>query len=74
MVPYKNRKGNSGIVAYEPGSNFIIIRFKDGGTYLYNDTKPGVKHVTKMLRLAATGEGLATYINKYVRENYDRKI
>jgi hypothetical protein len=74
MIRYKDINGNSGIAAYEAGSNFIIIRFKDGATYLYNYTQPGKQHVDEMLRLAATGKGLTTYINKYVRENYAEKI
>lgn len=74
MKRYKNKDGNSGILFYEAGSNFIIISFKGGGTYLYDNVRPGSKHVAKMIELAASGEGLATYINKYIRENYAKKL
>ena len=34
MKRYRNRGGDSGIVAYEIGSDFITVMFSDGSIYL----------------------------------------
>jgi len=39
-----------------------------------DETKPGAQHVARMKQLAEEGRGLATYINRYVRDNYARKL
>jgi hypothetical protein len=67
---YKNISGNSGILAYETRTDFIKIKFSDGGTYRYDYSRPGKIHVEQMKRLAPKGKGLATYVNKFVRDNY----
>ena len=41
MKRYRNLGGDSGIVAYEDGEDFIRVQFSDGSIYLYNYTKPG---------------------------------
>jgi hypothetical protein len=74
MRPYKSKDSNTGVSFYEPGKDHIIIRFRIGGTYLYDHKKPGRKAVEKMKLLAEKGKGLSTYINKYVRENYAARI
>lgn len=74
MKRYADRSGESGIAAYEPGAGFIVIRFKHGGTYRYDGKKPGRRQVAAMKKLAENGEGLATYINRFVRENYGEKL
>ncbi|RYE22821.1 MAG: hypothetical protein EOP51_12315 [Sphingobacteriales bacterium] len=74
MKPYQNKSGKGGIAAYENGDDSIIIKFKGDRIYLYNTDAPGKKHVNKMKMLAEAGQGLATYINKYVRENYAEKL
>lgn len=74
MKRYTNKSGNSGITAFEVGKNYIIIQFKDGGKYLYNEVQPGKNHVQQLKFLAEEGKGLATYINQHVRENYFEKI
>jgi len=71
---YKNFSGTSGVRFYEPGPTFIRVWFEQGGCYEYDDNKPGPHHVEEMKRLAEEGQGLATYINRYVRENYARKL
>ena len=68
MQDYPNRSGSSGVRAFEIGPDFIIVRFADGGTYLYNHERPGWAKVERMKLLAKQGRGLATYIN---REAYD---
>ncbi|HYG53199.1 MAG TPA: hypothetical protein VD905_20005 [Flavobacteriales bacterium] len=73
MKKYKNTSCNSGILAYETGRDFILVQFTDGEKYRYSYKIPGKKHVDEMKKLAAAGKGLATYINKYVRERFEGK-
>ena len=74
MVPYLDRRGDSGVCAYQAGPDFILVEFKSGGAYRYDSTKPGRHYVQAMKRRAAQGDGLATYINQHVRENYAEKL
>ena len=74
MKPYRNRSGKSGVAAYESGEGFIRVRFVHDGTYEYTDTRPGRLHVSNMQTLAEAGIGLSTYISRFVRERYARKL
>jgi hypothetical protein len=70
---YGNASGDSGVVAYGIGEDFIKVRFtRSEGVYVYDFSRPGAWHVRRMKRLAAAGEGLATYISQYVKDNYAR--
>lgn len=73
-TPYRNRGGRSGVRYFAVGPSFIRIWFKDGDGYEYDARQPGRAHVEEMRRLADEGRGLATYINRHVRENYARKL
>ena len=74
MQRYKNLQGDSGVIAYEVADTAITVRFRDGGTYMYNYNQPGAQAVEAMKRYARSGAGLATYINTHVRSNYARKL
>ncbi len=74
MEKYKNVAGNSGVIAYEAGADFIKIEFIDGSVYLYSYRNPGKVHVENMKMLAGGGRGLSTYISRYVRVNYEAKL
>ena len=41
MKRYGNRHGNSGIAAYEMGTDFIRLRFTSGNVYLYTYDSAG---------------------------------
>ena len=73
MPAYKNRSGNSGIIAYEIGRTFIKVRFRDG-FYNYTYAQPGKAQVEEMKKLAASGKGLSTFISRFVKENYASKL
>ena len=73
MEKYRDIGGNSGISAYEVGDDFIIVRFKKGGIYLYNYSITGSDHVNKMIELARIGDGLNGYINLNTKYAYARK-
>jgi hypothetical protein len=73
MISYKNLSGNSGVVAYESGTDYIKLRFKGGSKiYVYDALAPGLTHVEQMKKLAAAGRGLTTYVSQNVRKNYSR--
>jgi hypothetical protein len=74
MQPYRNLQGHSGVVAYAIGDGVIRVRFADDGTYEYTDAIPGRRHVRNMQELARLGRGLSTYISRFVRERYARKL
>ena len=74
MTPYGNSNGNSGITAYEIQREAIVVEFRHAGRYVYDYDTTGREHVEEMKALALEGRGLASYINKNVRERYARKI
>ncbi|HYD85598.1 MAG TPA: hypothetical protein VEA63_16135 [Opitutus sp.] len=74
LIPYKDRSGDSGVRAYTIETDAIIVEFKSGGGYRYDSTAPGRRHVAAMKKLAQSGDGLATYINQHVRDDYAEKL
>ena len=74
MKPYRNLNGNSGVLAWEAGKDFIKIRFRGGDVYLYTHSVTGQRHVEQMKKLAAEGKGLSTYISQHVKEKYTEKL
>lgn len=73
MTPYGNLSGDSGVIAYEGGDDFIKIQFRHSPKlYVYDSTRPGSAHVFQMQRLAAAGRGLSAYISQHVKKNYSR--
>jgi hypothetical protein len=70
VIPYGASDRNSGVVAYRTGPDFIVLKYRDGGIYVYNYNRPGREHVDRMKELAIAGKGLTTYINQHVRDSY----
>lgn len=71
MVRYRNSSGSSGVLAYEIGDEFIKVQFHDRKTYLYSYRSAGSHNIEQMKVLAVRGRGLNSYINKYVKNNYE---
>lgn len=71
MIEYKNLSGSSGVSAYDIGNGYIRVMFKNGRVYQYSTMRAGNYHVNNMQSLALSGQGLNTYINKYVRDLFD---
>jgi hypothetical protein len=72
MEKYKNASRNSGVLAYEIGTDWIKVKFILGReVYNYSYNKAGKHHVEEMKILAQRGKGLATYINKNVKDLCD---
>ena len=77
MIPYANLDGDSSIVGYDLGTDFIWVYFetkKYAVKYRYNYTKPGQVHVSAMQKLAVSGSGLNGYIDEHVKYNYAEKV
>ena len=70
MEEYKNLAGDSGVVRYEIGDDFIRVQFSNNTIYLYTNTSAGSNNIEKMKKLAQDGKGLNTFISKNVRKNF----
>lgn len=73
MKRYRDLHGDSGVVAYEAGADYIRVRFSHGATYLYDYASTGKFEVERMKALAQSGDGLATFISKFIKGNYARR-
>ena len=73
MERYRDIDGDSGIAEYEPGTDYIRVKFKDGSVYLYTYASAGSSNIEEMKRLAAAGDGLNAFINRNVRKRYAKK-
>lgn len=62
--------GKGGVRAYEAGEDFIRLLFADNRIYRYTNESAGPEKIFRMKTLAASGEGLLTYVNKHVRDGY----
>lgn len=74
MQLYEDVNGDSGIVTFESKPDSLIITFKDQSKYLYTIGSVGGIHLENMKRLAERGDGLNSYINRYVRKKYAAKL
>lgn len=71
---YLNKEGHSNIFAYEMGADYIKVYFRGGykyNTYTYSYKSAGEENIEKMKDLALEGQGLHSYINRYVRDKYE---
>lgn len=71
MTKYLNKSGESSVIGYSFNENSISILFRDQKfVYTYNEMKPGVAKVQRMIQLAISGTGLNSYIKTKVNGNY----
>jgi len=73
MEKYNNLSGESNITSYSIDENSITILFNNGWFYLYSTMKVGLANMDQMKTLAIKGFGLNSFINKNVRELFDKK-
>lgn len=73
MKLYKNLGGNSNVLAYLNGEDYIDVQFGDGMIYRYSYQSAGVDKVEHMKALAVQGQGLNSYIMRYAKMNYENK-
>jgi hypothetical protein len=74
MQRYKNRSGDSGVVAYDIDAGSITILFRGGDRYLYTIESAGAANIAEMQRLANAGRGLCSFISRVIRDRYARKL
>lgn len=74
MTHYKNLGGDSGVAAYESGTDFIKVQFHDGSVYLYTYQSAGSSNIEQMKDLAIAGMGLNSFINKHVKYKYASRL
>lgn len=74
MERYRDLNGDSNVLAYEMGNDYIKIKFEDSTVYLYTYASAGSQNIEEMKRLAIKGGGLNGFINKYVRRKYASKL
>ena len=74
MQRYRDVDGDSGVTGYEVGPDFILVEFRHSHAYLYTYESAGAPNIEQMKKLAAAGDGLATFINTNVRELYARRV
>jgi hypothetical protein len=65
MENYANLGGDSGVLAYQISSDFIIVQFKSGQDtfYKYTYVSAGNSAIETMKNLARQGQGLNSYIS-----------
>ena len=73
MERYKHIDGNTGVIAYECGTDYIRVQFSSGAIYLYTYESTGSHNIERMKVLAQSGDGLNVYINRNVRKMYAKK-
>jgi len=73
MQQYRNLGGNSGVVAFEIGSDYIKVQFRHSATYTYTYASAGSHNIETMKKLAVGGQGLNTFISKNVKDRYASK-
>lgn len=73
MQLYGNLAGDSGVTHFEPGADFIRVRFVGGDTYLYTYQSAGPDNVEHMKQLAQAGRGLSTFISRTIKDMYEVK-
>ena len=72
MIAYRDVDGDSGVLAYNPGADYIEVQFKGTSRiYRYSYQKAGRANVETMKALAKSGNGLNSFINKNVKYLYD---
>lgn len=74
MNIYANKSGSSGVSRYEISNDYIWIEFTSGSIYEYTYSSAGAGNIENMKSLALSGSGLNSYIMKYLRKSYSRKI
>ncbi|MCP4457242.1 MAG: hypothetical protein GY816_04330 [Cytophagales bacterium] len=69
MKTYQNLSGKSAITSYEIGQQRMVVEYKNGSAYLYDDSISGGLYLDIMKDLTQTGLGLHTFITQFVGTN-----
>ncbi len=76
MEKYKNLSGKSEVNTFEIDSedDAITVKFKTDGTYVYNYQSTGASNIEKMKTLALKGKGLNSFISRFVKQRYAKRL
>ena len=70
MKRYRRLHGESGVVAYDSGDDWIRVQFVEGSLYTYTYASAGPIRIEQMKQLANAGQGLSSFISRHVRDKY----
>lgn len=73
MEKYSNINGNSGVIAYDLGHDFIRVKFINNSIYLYTVESAGRENINQMKSLAKKGLGLSTFISQFINCHYAKR-
>lgn len=76
MLALTYGNGDGHIAAYEPLADGIRVEFRNktgSAVYRYTNDSAGAENVEQMLKLASSGKGLGSFINRAVRELYEQR-
>lgn len=68
------RSEGSGVVGYHIADQHIDIAFVSGAIYRYSADSAGHRNLGEMKRLAKVQRGLATFISRVVRHQFERQL
>ena len=72
---YMNRSGQSNVTYYDIQDMYIAVVFSAGGfAYIYSAHSVGILGLELLKSAAKNGNGLGTYIQRFCRKSYDKKI
>lgn len=74
MESYGKKSGDAGVTAFSLGRESIRVQFRDRSVYIYSYAATGKGKVEQMKKLAKSGKGLTTFINRHVKNHYAAKI
>jgi len=74
MEPYRDWDQDSGVRAFEISDGQIDVQFKSGAVYRYTSSSVGTENFAQMVSLARAGEGLNSFINTYVKNDYSERL
>jgi hypothetical protein len=73
MMRYLNLTGQSNVIGYDIGIDYIKVYFAGSiRPYTYSYASAGRANVETMKRLAHSGSGLNSFINRCVKYSYAR--
>ena len=71
MQKYKDINNDSGVEAYDIHEDSITVFFKGSPKpYKYSYASAGIQNVEHMKKLAASGDGLNSFIMRNVKDKY----
>lgn len=73
MKNYKDVDGDSGVLEYEYGEDWINVKFSTGAVYEYTYASAGAHYIELMKRLADAGVALNDFIQTHVKHKYSRR-